>query len=1558
MNNNINRPRNVEHRDPHGSVNDVPVSSTSTPAPLSPPVRPTSSSQLPSVSSPRAESPVPLPRDDTPPYEYEHIDDERLGAWEVSGREEVVEIGSQAQQEEDIMTLSCVFQELIRSALDSRIRASDAGSCVKAIIGPDTAPAESVGIAFDSRSLFLDTFAIIAEAEVDKNMAHPLLRKVATSTGIDPALMRQTLDGPILESLSLARDTFVRMGVRKTTNLLYRQANYNLLREETEGYSKLMTELFTTTGREAPSSELVEDTFEKVKGLIGTFDLDVGRVLDVTLDVFAAVLVKQFRFFIKFLRVSSWWPRERNLAGLVVSDVYDGSLPSWALPGADAPQVSEAEDESIIQQRQARDTAFWDRAREIGLAAFFELGGRRVVDKSVQPLQNTGDADAEATTSADEQWIEATGTLPPSGNHIAAQLLGFKLRFYASPARDAEDVLPANLIYLAALLIKVGFISLRDLYPHLWPLDENMEAVKEKAMREMAERDREDRFGGGSKNALMMAGALVDDTLPPVGRVRDDMRGPVKADDTASSAPKVDEPEKEKLPEPVDQKVQLLINLLTIGALPEALFMLGRFPWLPEAFPEILDLIHRILHKSIDKVHQASRPISTRPDSACPAKPWPDPDQSGVPKGNIRFQSAPTRKPLKWPYPEKFDTNECMIYKFYWDEWADDIPVCQTEDDFFTLCDTFLNISGVSIGRDASLLSKIAAIGSRSLAENQSEVNRKRWHDLLKRIIVPALSLTKGNTSVVNEIYGMLRYFSTPIRYAIYAEWYMGRSLRDPAMKRAFERTRRETISVMKRISKTNLTAMARSLAKIAYASPGIVFLVALQHIESYTNLVDVVVECARYFTDLGYDVLIWSMMSSMGGEGRSRLKDGGTLVSDWLQALALFAGKVFKRYSIMNVTPILQYVNLQLQRGISADLVVLEQIVASMAGVVSGTDFTDAQLTAMTGGEVLRRQTLISLQDKRYESTKTSKRFMRALTDHKLAGQIIIGIAQQRQSAVYAVPDEDAHVKLLSTMLDEAQRVFVQYLDLLRSNLSPEAFDDLVPDVSELITKFGLEVRSAFYISRASISHRMAKLTPITNGKRKSIDSSGPVVDSEGDVGMQASDAETPSPMLVAADSTVAGGDPDVVKEDVEMSDVKVESAVVPANQQPWHEILKPIMSTLRENFPEEMWQIMSPGFFVTFWQLSLSDLQVPAKSYDAEIARLMREQADIMRDRLDRSEAGIARKEEAKKHLASTADTLRTELKQQIKSFEHTKNRLTREKPAWFVDFNKKWDSLNDGILEYCIFPRAVLSTEDATYCFKLIKYLHTSGTPNFRTLGFYSHLFRANRLRTMIFLCTTREADHFGRFLKEVLGDLSRWHADKTIYEREAFGSKGDLPGFAKLLSNDGKPKTMLDYEDFRRILSNWHKQLNSALRTCLSGNEWTHIRNAISILQAVVQHFPAMTFMGKHLFTTCQEIGVREKKKKREDISLAANAVLAGLKKRESAWVLPQEFANNKVSWCQSDVHEHFTNNQQNDPPLLASEPTQASTKPASPMAETPATTLKPTAPEFKPQAQIK
>ena len=1499
-------------RSPLDNPNAIPITSRQTNTAMSPPLAPAQRqvdfTQPPNQTTLSATNTstqtIEEPASSSAAYIYEYTTDEIVSQWHDSGRARLVESGTQAVRDKDTIILGMIFQELIRSALDSRIDSNDAGMVVRDILRDASAGTsqEQSRAVFDGAVLFLDNLSILTESDVTNKNLQPLI----VSTGISPLKMRQELESNLLVQLGLIRDTFFRIGIRRQTNILYRQSNYNLLREESEGYSKLVTEFFTTSSNEPPSPEVVEDTFERVKAMIGTFDLDVGRVLDVTLDVFAAVLVKQYRFFVKYLRTSSWWPHEQFQDEKENIRQGLGSLPKWALPNAAAWSVmTEEEKGDIAQARSERDSRFWARVREVGMVAFFEIGSRKASENALQSIANTLPGEHAIEMDEDRKWIEATNTLPPQGNKIAAQILGFKLRFYSSLARDHQDILPVNLIYLAALLIKIGFISLRDLYPHLWPADDAMEAVREEKMKEKAEREKLLRPGGGAGNALANAGALSDDTLPPAGRLRDadGNRGlPPKADvatEKAATATTKERVEDDLLP-PIDQKVQLLKSLLCIGAIPESLYILGRFPWLLDAFPDLPEHIFRILHHCLAKVYEPLQPLRNLSELRDQHQVV-DLDQAGVPKGQLRKLEQPVRKILRWAQLDKDDTIEGTDYRFYWDDWADNIPMCQTVDDVFSLCGTLLNYVGVKIGQDPTLLTKLARIGIHSLATDTSESNRARWIDLSKRQLVPALSMTKSNPGVVTEVFELIKQFSTSVRYSIYAEWYTGATSRQPDIKSAFDQVRAETKDVLKRISKTNLKQMAKSLAKVATASPGVVFAVAIGQIESYDNLVEVVVECARYFTYLGYDVLTWSLMSSLGVRGRNRVQADGMLTSKWLLSLSLFAGKAFKRYSVMNPTPILQYVTEQLRMGNSTDLIVLEQIVGSMAGIVSDTDFNEAQVLCMAGGELLQSQTMLQLLDKRHESATSARRLMKSLAEPKLAGPLLISIAQERQTCIFKIAEPDAHLKLLGNLFDEIHRVLTQYTDFLRSNLSIKEFDSLVPDITRLIRDFGIEPSIAFWISRPSIAAQMKEhdLQALEKSKELSPKSATNGSD-EGDVEMaevEGNDTDTSSKK--AADETLEySGQANMTVEDAAVNGtiqsehlVDSSASIVKSVDKPWHPVLQEIAQAIRLILPEHVWNLLSERFYVTFWQLSLGDILVPTQSYDDEINRQKRKIAAINSDRSDISVAGTQKKDREKKALTELQDKLRAELKDQVSSYSQTRTRLGKEKEDWFADCWGKWETLNIALIEHCFLPRIMISPVDAIYTFKMIKYLHSSGAKNFRTMGLLDQLFNAKRLTSTIFLCTAKEADNFGRFLNEILKDLGRWHGDKAIYEKEAYGSKKDLPGFSKKMTEEKTIVAFLDYEDFRRILSKWHMNLNAALKTCVAGGEYMHIRNGIIILKAVVLHFPVVNWMAQAQVASMMELS---KSETREDLKIAATSLLGNLKRRERDWVLPQAF----------------------------------------------------------------
>ena len=1490
-----------------GSRGGRPLNSPNGP---SPPQRPPSSTSnsFPSPTLPRTSQPLEAEAkatstniststqtapdaDALPYYVYDDLTDEVVKSWSHSQKDTIVQRARSAKEAKDLPTIQRIYQEALRSGLDGRIPVLEAADTIKQIVNDKESHPSDPILDNDAAEDFLDVVAISHQYEGH----HPNLQIILLNCGIPLELIRINLDDSLLEELQLVRKSFSQSAIRHGTNVLYRMKIHNLLREETEGYSKLVTELFATSDHGPPTPETIVALSTRVNAMIGTFNLDVGRVFDITMDVFAAVLVKHYRFFVKYLRASFWWPSTPSPKDSDEPSFGLPTLPKWALPDTHGSKtLTENEKIDAVNARQARDEKFWQRVEEIGLKAYFELGGRKAAPEASVGTEIMSKEEAGRY----QEWLQQTGTLPASGNKVAAQIFGLKLRFYESPCRDEEDVMPSNLIYLAALLIKIGFISLFDLYAHLWPSDDAMDGVRAQKKQERDERDLARRPGGG-QNALTRAGALSDDTLPLSSRKPLETPTPTPATNSIAKAENPDgqtaetEAAKKDLPEPVDQKIQLLRSLLCIGALPESLYLLGRFPWLLDLVPDIPEHIHRILHHSLSPVYEELRPLSNFDVIREPAQ-IVDPDQSSSQKGDLQLVDQPLRKVLRWPQMDKSDSSEGIDYRFYWEDWADNIPMCHSVDDVFQLCRTLLNLSGLKIGRDPLLLAKLVRIGMRSLDVNDSEHNNQRWFDLCKRLLVPALSFSDCNSGIVSEVWALLKRFPTAQRYNIYAEWFQGQTSRNNDLVVAFEIVKGKTKDVLKRISKTNTKTMARALAKVAVSSPGKVFEVALNQIESYDNLIDVVVESSRYFTDLAYDILTWSLVNALG-KSRSRVQEDGMLTSKWLSALGSFSGSVFKRYSVMNPTPVLQYVAHQLRGGNSTDLVVLENLVHSMAGIIPDATFNDSQVLAMAGGPHLRGITLQGLHDKRHDSSMrtSARRLMRALINPKLAGFLLVLICQQRQACVFNYGEDNAPLKLLGNLFDEVHRVLTQYVDLLHTNLAPKDFVGLIPSVAELLGSFGIQPNVAFWIWRPIIAAEMVQHDrnsvpdkPVADEKtaaenkddafeaHKLKDTSALKIDESGKVDSTTNEGDKTR--------EEAGASEDVAMEDAPQPDSqKLEQ---PESKFASHPVIQKVAESVRPQLPPATFEVLSQSFYFTFWRLSPYDLYIP-DAYQDECRKLMSQIERSKTDRSDQSSTASRVREQHRKHWTEQHSKLSTEHKEHLSAHLRTRASLLKEKDLWFEQCSGRFEDLSLALLEYCFLPRMSLSALDAFFVFKMFKFLHSQGTKNFKTISIIDSLFNSKRLTPFFFMCTAKEAEHVGRFLNEILKDLARWHASAETFEKEAHGPKKDLFGFYV-------KGALLSHENFKTILSKWHAQLADALKACFGSGEYMHIRNAIIVLKAVVLTYPSIRFMGEGFARCLEELS---KSDSRSDLKLAAVSLLGNVKRRESQWISKQEFS---------------------------------------------------------------
>ncbi|KAK3741029.1 hypothetical protein RRG08_005719 [Elysia crispata] len=147
---------------------------------------------------------------------------------------------------------------------------------------------------------------VLGIVDVETNcLEEPLREKFLSLVGavrqivVPDVLLKERLDQDSLELAGLvaSQQGFNQKYVKTKTRLYYKQQKFNLLREESEGYSKLITEL----NSDFKGKNTWEQVLQNIKSLIGCFDLDPNRVLDIILEAFECY-PEEHTFYIPLLR--------------------------------------------------------------------------------------------------------------------------------------------------------------------------------------------------------------------------------------------------------------------------------------------------------------------------------------------------------------------------------------------------------------------------------------------------------------------------------------------------------------------------------------------------------------------------------------------------------------------------------------------------------------------------------------------------------------------------------------------------------------------------------------------------------------------------------------------------------------------------------------------------------------------------------------------------------------------------------------------------------------------------------------------------------------------------------------------------------------------------------------------------------------------------------------------------------------------------------------------------------------------------------------------------------
>ncbi|KAK7500593.1 hypothetical protein BaRGS_00008168 [Batillaria attramentaria] len=210
------------------------------------------------------------------------ISAEALKGWEKTGKTEFVKLCKTLSEDNDSgpkkKSFSRALYELCDLVLKGQLKVESAAATVADIADQvKTLPC-----------VLADVLAVLdveTSCSEEKTVREKFVALVTSVVGIvTESLLKERLEQDTLEVANLlsSRVQFNQKYVKTKTRLYYKQQKFNLLREESEGYSKLIVEL----NQEITEQVTPESVLQHIKSLIGCFDLDPNRVIDVMLESF------------------------------------------------------------------------------------------------------------------------------------------------------------------------------------------------------------------------------------------------------------------------------------------------------------------------------------------------------------------------------------------------------------------------------------------------------------------------------------------------------------------------------------------------------------------------------------------------------------------------------------------------------------------------------------------------------------------------------------------------------------------------------------------------------------------------------------------------------------------------------------------------------------------------------------------------------------------------------------------------------------------------------------------------------------------------------------------------------------------------------------------------------------------------------------------------------------------------------------------------------------------------------------------------------------------------
>jgi THO complex subunit 2 len=303
--------------------------------------------------------------------------------------------------------------------------------------------------------------------------------------------------------------------------------------------------------------------------------------------------------------------------------------------------------------------------------------------------------------------------------------------------------------------------------------------------------------------------------------------------------------------------------------------------------------------------------------------------------------------------------------------------------------------------------------------------------------------------------------------------------------------------------------------------------------------------------------------------------------------------------------------------------------------------------------------------------------------------------------------------------MFDQTNDTMMQYAEFLMANIDKHSYSKYIPTIKELCKNYYIDPETAFYIIRPKLNYLMKK------AEQK--ESSNSIVNKTENEKTEKTEKSEINKSAMDIDEKIS-------------KPMEAESSLEVLNI--WH---KGLLSTIEEVstiLPVNVWEGISPQFYVTFWQLSLYDIYIPHSRYQDQIKKEKQAIHALENDRDESSNANRRRRE--RERCLDNISHLEKELNIQNENNKKVIARLKKEKDYWFANCTNIYNIISY-LIQYCLYPRCLFSNIDSIYCSKFIKLMHNLGTENFSSLTLFDRIMNVTDITNIISSCTENEAHH---------------------------------------------------------------------------------------------------------------------------------------------------------------------------------------------------------------------